>query len=179
MLYIDLATFFLRIDRNVLTVAEMLHGVPRRKRGALANLYGSDIRQCSGRRCPCVMSSGPVQITRYDSAAGLGKPFKNWMGALMGCVLSPDRAKLLLNTILVAISVTSHLQRGASLGIRRGRTQPGGYANDVRRRLARRLLFPGKATTSVGNVALLGSSNRIKVGGQRQAEDGSHRGAAQ
>ena len=34
---------------------------------------------------------------------GLGAPFKNWMGAMMGwCVLSPAAAKFVLNTILVA-----------------------------------------------------------------------------
>ena len=94
MLYIDLATFFLRIDRNVLTVAEMLHGVPRQVRKLTARIFGNRAEMQEVIQC------------RYDSAAGLGKPFKNWMGALMGCVLSPDRAKLLLNTILVAINAT-------------------------------------------------------------------------
>lgn len=28
-----------------------------------------------------------------DTAAGLGRPFRNWMGWLMGCVLSPDKSK--------------------------------------------------------------------------------------
>ena len=42
---------------------------------------------------------------RFDSAAGLGVPFKNPRGALMGCVLSPDRAKIMLNSIVSAISL--------------------------------------------------------------------------
>ena len=42
-------------------------------------------------------------ICQYDSAAGLGDGFHNWMGALMGCVLSPDKAKLLLDSVIVAI----------------------------------------------------------------------------
>ena len=33
----------------------------------------------------------------------MSAPFKNWMGELMGCVLSPAAAKFVLNTILVAI----------------------------------------------------------------------------
>ena len=94
MLYIDLATFFPRIDRDVLTVAEMLHGVPKQVRKLTARIFGNRAEMREVVQC------------RYDSAAGLGKPFKNWMGALMGCVLSPDRAKLLLNTILVAINAT-------------------------------------------------------------------------
>ena len=40
----------------------------------------------------------------YDSAAGLGDGFHNWMGCLMGDVLSPDKAKILLNTVVVAIA---------------------------------------------------------------------------
>ena len=34
---------------------------------------------------------------------GLGVPFRIYMGVLMGCVLSPDRAKILLDSIALAI----------------------------------------------------------------------------
>ena len=40
---------------------------------------------------------------QYDSAIGLLNEFPNWMGRLMECVLSPDEAKLVLNTVVVAI----------------------------------------------------------------------------
>ena len=50
-------------------------------------------------------ASEMVKCIWYDSEAGLGAPFKNYMGALMGCVLSPDRAKLVLNTVVAAISL--------------------------------------------------------------------------
>ena len=61
------------------------------------------------------------QLTgEYDSAHGLGDKFNIYMGVLMGCVLSPDRAKILLNTVLLAISATA---RGVALwgagGVRR------------------------------------------------------------
>ena len=92
LLYIDLATFFPRIDRDVLTVAEALHGLPKDVQHLAALIYGSAAEPEKAVTC------------HYDSAAGLGDGFKNWMGALMGCVLSPDRAKLLLNTVIVAIN---------------------------------------------------------------------------
>jgi hypothetical protein len=92
LLYIDLATFFPRIDRGVLTVAEALHGLPKDVQHLAALIYGSAAEPEKAVTC------------HYDSAAGLGDGFKNWMGALMGCVLSPDRAKLLLNTVIVAIN---------------------------------------------------------------------------
>ena len=40
---------------------------------------------------------------QYDSAAGLGGEFSNRMGALMGCVLSPDKARVFLNSVVTAI----------------------------------------------------------------------------
>lgn len=56
--------------------------------------------------------AAPGVRCRYDSEAGLGDEFLNWMGALMGCVLSPDKAKILLNTIVAAISLVA---RGVKL----------------------------------------------------------------
>ena len=91
LLYIDLATFFGRVDREVLTVAELLHGLPPEVVELTARIYGTAVRPEEAVTC------------HYDSAAGLGDGFKNWMGALMGCVLSPDRCKLLLNSVIVAI----------------------------------------------------------------------------
>jgi hypothetical protein len=91
LLYIDLATFFPRLDREAVTVAEALHGLPKEVRHLSALIYGT-----AAEPDLCV-------TCRYDSAAGLGDGFKNWMGALMGCVLSPDKAKIFLNTVLVAI----------------------------------------------------------------------------
>lgn len=93
LLYIDLATFFPRIDRDVLTVAEAIHGLPKEVQQLTLMIYGAAAEPEKAVTC------------HYDSAAGLGDGFKNWMGALMGCVLSPDRAKLLLNTVLVAIKL--------------------------------------------------------------------------
>ena len=42
---------------------------------------------------------------RYNSEGGMSEAFENWMGAMMGCVLSPDRAKLVLDSLLRAIRV--------------------------------------------------------------------------
>ena len=44
-----------------------------------------------------------VAKCRLDTAAGLSERFENWMGVLMGCKLSTDRSKILLNTVLCAI----------------------------------------------------------------------------
>lgn len=93
LLFIDLSTFFPRCDREVLTVAEAVHGLPREVRELAIAIYGAKCEPHLAVEC------------QYDSADGMGDSFRNWMGALMGCVLSPDKAKILLNTVVVAISL--------------------------------------------------------------------------
>ena len=83
-LYIDLATFFPKCDRSVTYFAEVQHGLPQEVADLVALLF--------------LEKEG-----KYDSAHGLGDEFKMHMGLLQGCVLSPSRAKLLLNTLVVAI----------------------------------------------------------------------------
>ena len=92
LLYIDLATFFPRTDREIVAMAEKLHGLPEEVWSLTKKIYGGPADPGGAVRC------------QYDSAAGLGAPFNNTAGALMGCVLSPDKAKLLLNTVVVAIA---------------------------------------------------------------------------
>jgi ribonuclease HI len=93
ILFIDLSTFFPRLDRRAVRVAELWHGLPREVRELSALIYGAGV------------DGSDAVVCQYDSAAGLGDGFQNHMGALMGCVLSPDKAKLFLNSILVAISL--------------------------------------------------------------------------
>ncbi len=83
-LYIDLATFFPKCDRSVTYFAEVRHGLPQEVADLVALLF--------------LEKEG-----KFDSAHGLGDEFKMHMGLLQGCVLSPSRAKLLLNTLVVAI----------------------------------------------------------------------------
>jgi hypothetical protein len=45
---------------------------------------------------------------QFDTSIGLSASFRNHMGALMGEVLSPDRAKIILNSILWAIKLHVH-----------------------------------------------------------------------
>ena len=91
LLYVDIATMFPAISRDALTVAEAVHGLPKEVRDLTLLIYGSADDPEGATTC------------HYDSAAGLGHGFKNWMGALMGCVLSPDRAKLFLNSVIAAV----------------------------------------------------------------------------
>ena len=112
LLYIDLATFFPGINRKALHAAELLAGVPKQVRELVAMIYGEMVGECEVGSTTC----------RYDSAAGLGDPFKNWMGALMGCVLSPDRAKIFLNTVLIALELVTRGVRLYGYG-RKGRTR--------------------------------------------------------
>jgi hypothetical protein len=93
ILFIDLSTFFPRLDRRAVKVAELWHGLPEEVCELSALIYGAGVDGSDAVTC------------QYDSAVGLGDGFKNYMGALMGCVLSPDKAKLFLNSILVAISL--------------------------------------------------------------------------
>ena len=94
LLYIDLATMFPRLDREVLTVSETLAGLPREVSELALRIFGHAGDPDSAVQC------------RYDSEGGLGDSFGNDSGALMGCVLSPDRAKIMLNSIILAIRAT-------------------------------------------------------------------------
>ena len=93
LLFMDLATFFPKINRKIGTVAELLQGLPPEVLNLTLLIYGGYHDRDGAVEC------------QYDTAAGLSAPFKNWMGWLMGCVLSPDKAKILLNTSLLALRV--------------------------------------------------------------------------
>ena len=95
VLLIDLATFFPRCDRWAMNMAEWRLGLPAEVTQLVESIYGT------GREDPEEAVS-----CRFDSAVGMGAPFPNYMGALMGEVLSPDKARILLNTVLWAIILT-------------------------------------------------------------------------
>ena len=97
ILYVDLATFFPRIDREALTVAEVLVGLPPPVIELVGKIYGAG-RAVAAEAVEC----------QFDTSIGLSASFKNHMGALMGEVLSPDRAKIILNSILWAIHLHVH-----------------------------------------------------------------------
>ena len=101
--------------RKVLTVAEMVHGLPREVTELALAIYGTAENRSEAVTC------------HYDSAAGLGRGFKNWMGALMGCVLSPDKAKILLNTIVVAIAATVNRSLIGKMFMHKGGSSVGVY----------------------------------------------------
>ena len=91
MLYLDLATFFPKIQRQGLRVAELVHGLPRVVVDLAVLIYGA------GRGDPGCVSC------QYDTSAGLGGSFSNYMGALMGCVLSTEKARIFLNGVVTAV----------------------------------------------------------------------------
>lgn len=91
LLYIDLSQMFPRLDRGVVRLSEVWMGLPDEVARLAQKIYGQEGDW-----------EGAVEC-RYDSSVGLGAPFKNPMGALMGDVLSPDKAKLVLHSVLIAI----------------------------------------------------------------------------
>ena len=97
ILYVDLATFFPRIDREALTVAEALVGLPPQVIELVGQIYGAG-RAVAAEAVEC----------QFDTSIGLSASFRNYMGALMGEVLSPDRAKIFLNSVLWAIKLHVH-----------------------------------------------------------------------
>ena len=97
ILYVDLATFFPRIDREALTVAELLVGLPPQVIELVGQIYGAG-RAVAAEAVEC----------QFDTSIGLSASFRNHRGALMGEVLSPDRAKIILNSILWAIKLHVH-----------------------------------------------------------------------
>jgi hypothetical protein len=95
LLYIDLATFFPGIPRGCIETAEIFHGLPPEVAALAKLIYGAADEP-----------AGAV-VCQYDSEAGLGDRFRNPTGALMGCVLSPAKAKLVLNSIVAAINLVA------------------------------------------------------------------------
>ena len=87
LLFLDLATFPPRIDREIGTAGELLHVMPTDAAWLVALIYGG-------------FDGKPSVQCKLDTAAGLSAAFSNWMGWLMGCVLSPDKAKIFLNICL-------------------------------------------------------------------------------
>lgn len=70
ILYLDLATFFPKISREVIgTIGELLVGLPTEVKRLVLMIYGG----YDGKGSDCVEC-------QYDTAAGLSSPFKNWMG---------------------------------------------------------------------------------------------------
>jgi ribosomal protein S18 acetylase RimI-like enzyme len=103
VIYCDLATFFPSLDRGLLMEHELLAGLPDDVVNLAAAIYGGAVR-ASGGEAHCCPREGVS--CRYDSSGGLGDAFANDMGALMGCVLSPDRAKLFVNSVVAAIHIS-------------------------------------------------------------------------
>ena len=93
VLYVNLKTFFPAVHRGNATVAELLIGLPEEFTDTVGALFG----ELTG---------------EYEAAHGLRAPFRIYMGVLMGDVLSPDRAKILLNAVTLAIRATA---KGMSL----------------------------------------------------------------
>ena len=93
VLYVDLKTWYPKLNRDCCTFAQIVHGLPHQVRRLVTLIYGKHGDYDAAVKC------------RYDSSVGLSEPFHNFMGRLMGCVLSPDEAKLVLNTVVVAIAM--------------------------------------------------------------------------
>ena len=92
ILYLDLAQFFPRICRKIGTIGELLYGMPSSAAMLVLLIYGG-------------FDGKPPARCRIDTAAGLTPEFGVYLGWLMGCVLSPDKAKIFLDTCLVAMRV--------------------------------------------------------------------------
>ena len=93
IMYVDLSTYFPRINRVAARIADLRLGLPQE----VLDLVDAIFPPTEGASVQC----------QYDSAAGLGKPFSNHMGRLMGDVNAPDQAKIFLHSVLVAIRAVS------------------------------------------------------------------------
>ena len=96
MLFADLSTFFPRIQREGSTIADLSVGLPQEVVDIALAIYGQGSDDPRAVRC------------RYDSSGGLSDSFVNGVGALMGCPLSTDRARIFLNAVIIAIQVHTH-----------------------------------------------------------------------
>ena len=62
---------FPKINRQIAGMAAMVHGLPPEVQELVCLIYGKS------KHAECVRC-------QYETEAGLGAPFKNWMGAMMG-----------------------------------------------------------------------------------------------
>ena len=93
LLFADLSTFFSRIQREGASIADLAVGLPAEVIAIATAIYGA--------------GSDDPRVTRcqYDTCGGLSDTFANGVGALMGCPLSTDRARIFLNSVIIAIQV--------------------------------------------------------------------------
>jgi hypothetical protein len=84
ILFLDLKQFFPRIPPEGIALGALLHGLP------------PDVQQLAAQ-------DFAVMEGRYESQKGLGDPFTIDWGALMGCVLSTQKARIMLNSLVEAI----------------------------------------------------------------------------
>jgi len=99
LLFLDLKQFFLRIPPEGIMLGAILCGLPP----AVQHLAARDFAVMKG---------------RYESQNGLGEPFTIDWGALMGCVLSTQKARIMLNSLVEAI--LQHVHRALRHGTARG-----------------------------------------------------------
>lgn len=94
VLYIDLANFFPAINRAIACDCELFMGLPAEVAKLMAQIYGGQMGE-------------PARVScQYETGIGLGEPFTNRMGRLMGCPVSPDSAKMLLDSVLRAVQAS-------------------------------------------------------------------------
>jgi len=84
ILFLDLKQFFPRIPPEGIAFGALLHGLPP----VVQQLAARDFAVMEG---------------RYESQSGLGEAFTIDWGALMGCVLSTQKARIMLNSLVEAI----------------------------------------------------------------------------
>jgi hypothetical protein len=84
ILFLDLKQFFPRIPTRGIEIETILHGLP------------PDLQRLAAR-------DFAVMAVRYDKQLELGDEFTIEWGALMGCVLSTQKARVLLSSLLAAI----------------------------------------------------------------------------
>ena len=133
--YVDLATFFPSIDRGVLLEHMSCSPACRATCLTCGHLWRGGGGGGRGRR---------RAVSLRQRGGALRGAFENNMGALMGCVLSPSRAKLFVNSIIAAIhlAVCVACGCGAERRRRKGRgVEAPGFVR-LRRRLGRRVHRP-------------------------------------
>jgi hypothetical protein len=84
LIFLDLKKFLPSIPPGRISFDGILHGLPE----DMQRLFAHDFA---------------VMVGRYDSQLSVGDPFKIDWGALMGCVLSTHKARMLLDSLLAAI----------------------------------------------------------------------------
>jgi len=180
VLYVDLATFFPSMPRYILWILEVAQGIPEEALELAMKIFGMPVELLD--LAASLADQAVAELTgvecRYDASVGLGGAFLCYIGALQGCVLSTNKARIFMNSLVAAVWMSvrgvrlwgtripsTHSEAWSRLTVRpRGRLGRGADRAAWRR-------SAGGAAQRVGDLLGMGACDRTEARRQEAVED--------